>query len=77
MSAYEDDGPADPEGFGTKARQDEALALIVASPGITIPELATAMEVRPAYLYRLLPELAKRGMVGRVGRHWYEEKEAT
>ena len=40
-------------------------------PGITIPEIATAMGIEPNYLYRVLPKLASEGQVKRQGQGWH------
>ena len=50
-----------PRGSGTRSAQ--ALALVQAKPGITIPEMGKEMGITPNYLYRVLPELAKDGKV--------------
>jgi hypothetical protein len=50
-----------PKGSGTRALQ--ALELVRARPGITIPELAEAMEIKQNYLYRVMPTLAEEGQV--------------
>ena len=42
-----------------------------ARPGITIPELAEAMGIKQNYLYRVMPDLAKRGDVVKSGRGWH------
>jgi hypothetical protein len=57
-----------PKGSGT--RGVEALALVTASPGITIPEIAEKMAIKQNYLYRVLPGLAKDGLVVKDGRGW-------
>jgi hypothetical protein len=57
-----------PKGSGT--RGVEALALVRASPGITIPEIAEKMAIKQNYLYRVLPGLAKDGLVVKDGRGW-------
>src|SRR5215210_7220024 len=44
-----------PRGSGTRAVQ--ALELVKARPGITIPELAEAMGIKQNYLYRVMPTL--------------------
>jgi hypothetical protein len=54
-----------PRGSGTRSAQ--ALALVEAKPGITIPEMAKEMGITPNYLYRILPELAKDGKVKKNG----------
>ncbi len=40
-------------------------------PGITIPDIATAMGIEPNYLYRVLPKLASDGQVKRDGQGWH------
>jgi hypothetical protein len=57
-----------PKGSGTRGA--EALALVTASPGITIPELADKMGIKQNYLYRVLPGLADDGLVVKDGRGW-------
>jgi hypothetical protein len=57
-----------PRGSGTRSAQ--ALALVQAKPGITIPELGQEMGITPNYLYRVLPELAKDGKVKKAGKGW-------
>jgi hypothetical protein len=58
-----------PKGSGTRSLQ--ALELVRARPGITIPELADAMGMKQNYLYRVMPELAKNGQVVKSGRGWH------
>ena len=50
-----------PRGTGTRAKQ--ALELVQANPGITIPELAEQMGIKQNYLYRVLPGLEDRKSV--------------
>jgi DNA-binding transcriptional regulator LsrR (DeoR family) len=57
-----------PKGSGTRAIQ--ALELVKARPGITIPELAESMGIKQNYLYRVLPALAEEGLVVKDGRGW-------
>ena len=58
-----------PRGSGTRANQ--ALELVKARPGITIPELAEAMGIKQNYLYRVMPGLAEEGKVTKSGRGWH------
>ena len=58
-----------PKGSGTRGL--EALALVKASPGVTIPELADKMGIKQNYLYRVLPGLARDGLVAKDGRGWH------
>jgi sugar-specific transcriptional regulator TrmB len=57
-----------PKGTGTRAK--EALQLVTANPGITIPEIAEKMGIKQNYLYRVLPGLADDGLVEKDGRGW-------
>jgi hypothetical protein len=57
-----------PKGSGTRGA--EALAIVTASPGITIPEIAGKMGIKQNYLYRVLPGLAEDGLVVKDGRGW-------
>ena len=63
-----------PRGSGT--RGTEALNLVKASPGITIPELAEKMGIKQNYLYRVLPGLAQDGLVEKRGREWHPKEAA-
>jgi len=58
-----------PRGSGTRGAQ--ALELVKARPGITIPELADAMGIKQNYLYRVMPGLAEEGKVTKSGRGWH------
>ena len=58
-----------PRGSGTRALQ--ALDLVRAKPGMTIPELAEAMGIKQNYLYRVMPTLAEDGQVTKSGRGWH------
>jgi hypothetical protein len=63
-----------PRGSGTRAIQ--ALELVKARPGITIPELAEAMGIKQNYLYRVMPGLAEEGKVTNSGRGWHSKDPA-
>jgi sugar-specific transcriptional regulator TrmB len=63
-----------PKGSGTRANQ--ALELVKARPGITIPELAEAMGIKQNYLYRVMPGLADDGKVRKSGRGWHAKDAA-
>jgi hypothetical protein len=58
-----------PKGSGQRAQQ--ALELIRSKPGITIPEMAEAMEIKQNYLYRVVPDLQEQGLVTKSGRGWH------
>jgi hypothetical protein len=57
-----------PKGSGTRGA--EALELVKAHPGITIPEIAEKIGIKQNYLYRVLPGLAQDGLVIKEGRGW-------
>ena len=57
-----------PKGSGTRGA--EALALVKATPGITIPQIAEKMGIKQNYLYRVLPGLAQDGHIIKDGRGW-------
>jgi CRP-like cAMP-binding protein len=61
-----------PKGSGQRAQQ--ALELVRAKPGITIPEMAEAMGIKQNYLYRVVPDLQKQGLVSKSGRGWHVRK---
>ncbi|MDX6640926.1 MAG: hypothetical protein QOF12_1937 [Solirubrobacteraceae bacterium] len=63
-----------PRGTGTRAK--EALAIVRAQPGVTIPELAEKMGIKQNYLYRVLPGLAQDGLVAKKGRGWHAKDAA-
>ncbi|MDQ3769436.1 MAG: hypothetical protein M3370_08175 [Actinomycetota bacterium] len=63
-----------PRGSGTRATQ--ALDLVKANPGISIPEIAEKMEIQQNYLYRVLPGLAQDGLVEKRGRGWHPKQAA-
>ena len=58
-----------PKGSGKRGAQ--ALEMITAHPGITIPELAEKMGIKQNYLYRVLPALAQEQRVRKEGRGWH------
>ena len=58
-----------PRGSGNRAKQ--ALELVRARPGITISELADAMNIKANYLYRVMPTLQKEGQVKKRDKGWH------
>lgn len=58
-----------PRGSGNRTKQ--ALELVRARPGITITELADAMEIKANYLYRVMPTLQKEGQVKKRDKGWH------
>jgi len=67
-------GRGRPKGTGTRAK--EALELVTANPGIKIPEIAQRMGIKQNYLYRVLPGLAKDGLVTKDGQGWHPKAAA-
>ena len=64
--------PGRPRGRrGGNTRASQALDLVRAEPGITIPRLAAAMKIQPNYLYRVMPSLEKDGTIKRDGPGWF------
>ncbi|HYF26279.1 MAG TPA: hypothetical protein VD931_11125 [Baekduia sp.] len=61
--------PGRPKGSGPRAKQ--ALETVRERPGITIPELAETMGMQQNYLYRVMPDLQKQGLVRKEGRGWH------
>ncbi|MEA2171460.1 MAG: hypothetical protein QOF76_4760 [Solirubrobacteraceae bacterium] len=64
-----------PKGSGQRAQQ--ALELVRAKPGITIPEMAEAMGIKQNYLYRVVPELEKDGQLTKSGKGWHVREPAV
>jgi hypothetical protein len=52
-------------------RGDQALKVIKENPGITIPELAKRLRIRPNYLYRVTGSLEKENRVRRRNRGFH------
>ena len=53
------------------SRAAQALALVKAQPGVTIPAMAKEMGIAAPYLYRVLPKLADEGKVKKDGSGWH------
>ena len=56
---------------GENTRATQAIELVRTRPGLTIPELADHMGIKPNYLYRILPQLEDDGKVQRRGKGWH------
>lgn len=56
---------------GGNTRATQAIELVRTRPGLTIPELADHMGIKPNYLYRILPQLEEDGKVKRKGKGWH------
>jgi CRP-like cAMP-binding protein len=65
-------GPGRPRGRrGGNTRGKQALELVRSQPGITIPQIAEALNIEPNYLYRVMPKLVEQGLVTREGQGWH------
>jgi hypothetical protein len=70
-------GPGRPRGTTRRrgrrsTRADQAVKLIGQSPGITVSELGRKMKLNhPNYLYRVLPDLEKKGRIKRQGKGYF------
>lgn len=56
---------------GGNTRANQALDLVRSQPGITIPQIADSLKVKPNYLYRVMPKLVEDGQVKREGQGWH------
>ena len=74
-------GPGRPRGSGAtknsggrkrgrrrNTRSDQAVKLIQENPGISASEVAKRMRIKPNYMYRVLGDLQKQGLVEKNGR---------
>lgn len=62
---------------GGNTRANQALQLVKDKPGITIPEIASALKIEPNYLYRVMPKLVEDGSVKREGQGWHPAQKAA
>jgi hypothetical protein len=64
--------PGRPRGRrGGNTRANQALDLVRERPGITIPQIAEALQIEPNYLYRVMPKLVADGQITRDGQGWH------
>ncbi|MGH2858660.1 MAG: winged helix-turn-helix transcriptional regulator, partial [Solirubrobacteraceae bacterium] len=64
--------PGRPRGRrGGNTRGKQALELVRARPGITIPQIAEQLGIEPNYLYRVMPKLVEDGQIKRDGQGWH------
>ncbi len=56
---------------GGATRSEQALELVRANPGFTIPDIAHRLGIQQNYLYRVVPALAEEGVIERRGRGWH------
>jgi sugar-specific transcriptional regulator TrmB len=58
----------------SNTRSSQAVRLVEKSPGISASDIAKAMKIKPNYLYRVLSDLEKQGLVKKKGRQYYPGK---
>ncbi len=56
---------------GATTRRQQALAVVQANPGVTIPEIARIIGIQQNYLYRVLPTLVEDHLVEKRGSGWH------
>lgn len=73
-------GPGRPKGSGTTkravsrrrrrggTRAEQALKLLAEKPGATVSDIATGLNIKPNYVYRVMHELQREGHVRKKGR---------
>ena len=59
---------------GTRA--DQALKHVTENPGIRASEIATKMNIKPNYVYRVMSELESDGKVEKKGREYHPKAAA-
>jgi hypothetical protein len=73
-------GAAKPKGTGTGKRGrppgsgnrgEEILGILRITPGLTIAEVAGKLNIKPNYLYRVLPGMEKDGKVKKVDKGYH------
>ncbi len=70
--------PGRPRGRrGGNTRANQALELVRNQPGITIPQIAEALNIEPNYLYRVMPKLVDDGQITREGQGWHPVSAAS
>lgn len=67
-SSRKGSGSSRPKTLTGGARAAEALALVSATPGIKVADLAKEMAVDTSYLYRVLPALERAGKVKKIDK---------
>jgi hypothetical protein len=55
-------------------RSEHALAFIEKNPGSTAGDIATALKIKPNYVYRVLGDLSKDGKVRKDGKAYWASK---
>jgi DNA invertase Pin-like site-specific DNA recombinase len=55
-------------------RRDQAVKMVEAEPGISAGTIAKNMKIAPNYMYRVMGELEKEGLVRKEGRGYHPPK---
>lgn len=72
-------GPGRPRGSTNRRRRgrkggtraEQAVKIVADNPGITPSEIAGRLKIKPNYLYRVMNELRKDGLVHKKGRGYF------
>jgi CRP-like cAMP-binding protein len=72
-------GPGRPRNSATRKRRrrkggtrgEQAVKMITDNPGITPSDIAKRLGIKPNYLYRVMNELQKDGLVAKRGRGYF------
>ena len=52
-------------------RRDQAVKMVTENPGISAGQIAKEMKIQPNYMYRVMSELEKAGLVKKEGRGYH------
>ena len=52
-------------------RRDQAVKMVTENPGISAGQIAKEMKIAPNYMYRVMGELEKEGLVRKEGRGYH------
>ena len=63
--------PAPQPGANRLLRQETQKRLVEGLRRFEMPEMADAMGIKQNYLYRVVPDLAKQGLVSKSGKGWH------
>lgn len=60
---------------GTRA--EHAARVVAESPGVAVPEIAKQLNIKPNYVYRVMSNLQKEGVVRKRGKSYYPSAGAS
>jgi DNA invertase Pin-like site-specific DNA recombinase len=52
-------------------RRDQAVKMVASNPGISAGQIAKEMKIAPNYMYRVMGELEKEGLIRKEGRGYH------